>query len=99
VLRTAVFNAEVQLLYKGGGCQLNSIYFKRTPRVFAVEIRKYHQTIPLERYYVTEQCKIVINYKQAKLEQCKQTIPIYNIQCTRTDVNNVSLFNTFEEII
>jgi hypothetical protein len=42
------FNAEVPLFYKGGGCQFNSIY-QRTPRVFAVEIRKYHQKIPLER--------------------------------------------------
>ena len=82
MLRTAVFNAEVTLFYKGGGCQLISIYY-RTPRVFAVEIRKYHKKIPLERYYVIEQCKIAINYKLAILEQCKLTIPIYNIleQC------------------
>ena len=48
MLRTTVFNAEIPLFYKGGGCQLISIY-QRTPRVFAVEIRKYHQKIPLER--------------------------------------------------
>jgi hypothetical protein len=82
MLRTAVFNAEVPLFYKGGGCQLISIY-QRTPRVFAVEIRKYHQKIPLERYYVIEQFKIALNYKLAILEQCELTIPIYNIleQC------------------
>ena len=62
--------------------------YYRTPRVFAVEIRKYHQKNPLEKFYEIEQCKIAINYKLAylnnvnlpyhtiynKLEECKQCI-------------------------
>ena len=54
----------------------------RTPRVFAVEIRKYHQKNPLEKFYEIQQCKIAINYKLGILEQCKLTIPYY-IQYTR----------------
>jgi hypothetical protein len=53
-----------------------------TPRVFAVEIRKYHQKNPLEKFYEIQQCKIAINYKLGILEQCKLTIPYY-IQYTR----------------
>jgi hypothetical protein len=30
------------------------IKYYRTPQVFAVEIRKYHQKIPLERYLYTQ---------------------------------------------
>jgi hypothetical protein len=56
--------------------------YYRTLRVFAVEIRKYHQKNPLEKFYEIEQCKIAINYKLGILEQCKLTIPYY-IQYTR----------------
>ena len=49
--------------------------YYRTPRVFAVEIRKCHQKNPLETFYEIEQCKIAINYKLGILEQCKLTIP------------------------
>jgi hypothetical protein len=56
--------------------------YYRTPRVFAVEIRKYHPKNLLEKFYEIEQCKIAINYKLAILKQCKLTIPYY-IQYTR----------------
>jgi hypothetical protein len=32
--------------------------YYRTPRVFAVEIRKYHHKNPLEKFYEIQQCKI-----------------------------------------
>ena len=51
--------------------------YYRTPRVFAVEIRKYHKKNPLETFYEIEQCKIAVNYKLGILEQCKLTIPYY----------------------
>ena len=51
--------------------------YYRTPQVFAVEIRKYHQKNPLEKFYEIEQCKIAINNKLGILEQCKLTIPYY----------------------
>ena len=51
--------------------------YYRTPRVFAVEIRKYHKKNPLEKFYEIEQCKIAINYKLGILEQCKLIIPYY----------------------
>jgi hypothetical protein len=35
--------------------------YYRTPRVFAVEIRKYHHKNRLEKFYEIEQCKIAIN--------------------------------------
>jgi hypothetical protein len=57
-------------------------YLYRTPRVFAVEIRKYHHKNRLENFYEIEQCKIAINNKLAILEQRKLTIPYY-IQYTR----------------
>jgi hypothetical protein len=69
----------------------------RTPRVFAVEIRKYHQQNPLERCYVIEQCKIAINYKLAILEQCKLTIP-YFYTIYSNNVNSASLSHTFRRI-
>jgi hypothetical protein len=53
-----------------------------TPQVFVVEIRKYHQKNPLEKFYEIERCKIATNYKLGILEQCKLTIPYY-IQYTR----------------
>ena len=53
--------------------------YYRTPRVFAVEIRKYHQKNPLETFYEIEQCKIAVNYKLGILEQCKLTIPYYRV--------------------
>jgi hypothetical protein len=56
--------------------------YYRTPRVFAVEIRKYHHKNRLEKFYEIEQCKIAINNKLAILEQRKLTIPYY-IQYTR----------------
>ena len=56
--------------------------YYRAPRVFAVEIRKYHHKNRLEKFYEIEQCKIAINNKLAILEQRKLTIPYY-IQYTR----------------
>ena len=56
--------------------------YYRTPRVFAVEIRKYHHKNRLEKFYEIQQCKIAINNKLAILEQRKLTIPYY-IQYTR----------------
>ena len=53
------------------------IKYYRTPPVFAVEIRKYHQNNPLQKLYEIKQCKIAIIYKLAILEQCKLTIPYY----------------------
>jgi hypothetical protein len=58
--------------------------YYRTPRVFAVEIRKYHQKNPLEKFYEIEQCEIAINYKLGILEQCKQTIAYYIQQDARS---------------
>ena len=49
--------------------------YYRTPRVFAVEIRKYHHKNRLEKFYEIEQCKIAINNKLAILEQRKLTTP------------------------
>ena len=47
----------------------------------------YHHKIPLEEYYIIEQCKIAIKYKLAILEQCKLAIPylhtIYILQQCR----------------
>ena len=57
--------------------------YYRTLRVFAVEIRKYHQKNPLEKFYEIEQCKIAINYKLGILEQCKLTIPYYILYTRR----------------
>ena len=71
--------------------------YYRTPRVFAVEIRKYHRKNPLEKFYEIEQCKIAINYKLGILEQCKLTIPYY-IQYYSKNVNNASLSHTFRRI-
>jgi hypothetical protein len=66
------------------------IKYYRTPQVFAVEIRKYHQKIPLERYYILKQCKIAIKYKLVILEQSKLVIPyLYTIYLN--NVKNVSL--------
>jgi hypothetical protein len=42
--------------------------YYRTPREFAVEIRKYHHKNRLEKFYEIEQCKIAINNKLAILE-------------------------------
>ena len=70
--------------------------YYRTPRVFAVEIRKYHQKNTLETFYEIEQCKIAVNsnvnYKLGILEQCKLTIP-YTINSK--NVNNASLSHIF----
>ena len=59
------------------------IKYYRTLWVFTVEIRKYHQKNPLERYYVIEQCKIAINYELAILKQCKLTMPYLYTGCLK----------------
>jgi hypothetical protein len=73
--------------------------YYRTPRVFAVEIRKYHQKNPLEKFYEIKQCKIAINYKPGILEQCKLTIPYHTTYTIYSkNVNNASLSHTFRRI-
>ena len=73
------------------GLEISKVIY-RFPKLFAVEIRKYHQKIPLERYYILERCKIAIRYKLAILEQCKLAILYgssnrqYSLNATRLDI-------------
>ena len=67
-------NSSVRLTHIDPYYLISEVYdgkfkYYRTPRIFAVEIRKYHHKNRLEKFYEIEQCKIAINNKLAILEQ------------------------------